>query len=134
MPPPDPSCWLPHAAPLAGPDLAKRLGLIWLLVALALQLLLDGEAYAHIGQGDIGGGFLAGIEHPIFGLVQLEPLTSTPEGVREDDVGAGVDELLVQRRHPLRAVDVPELGWLARRESHGEVVRAGGTVGEDDLA
>lgn len=25
-------------------------------------------AFAHIGQGDVGGGFLAGVEHPIFGL------------------------------------------------------------------
>jgi urease accessory protein len=25
-------------------------------------------AWAHVGQGDVGGGFVAGIEHPIFGL------------------------------------------------------------------
>jgi len=25
-------------------------------------------AFAHIGQGDIGGGFLAGVAHPVFGL------------------------------------------------------------------
>jgi len=25
-------------------------------------------ALAHVGQGDVGGGFIAGVEHPIFGL------------------------------------------------------------------
>ncbi len=25
-------------------------------------------ALAHVGQGDVGGGFVAGIEHPVFGL------------------------------------------------------------------
>jgi urease accessory protein len=31
-------------------------------------LLAPATAFAHVGQGDVGGGFLAGIEHPIFGL------------------------------------------------------------------
>jgi urease accessory protein len=35
-----------------------------LLVLLAWPLM----AWAHIGQGDIGGGFLAGVAHPVFGL------------------------------------------------------------------
>lgn len=34
-------------------------------IALLLYPLL---AFAHIGQGDIGGGFLAGVAHPVFGL------------------------------------------------------------------
>jgi len=25
-------------------------------------------AFAHVGQGDISGGFVAGVEHPVFGL------------------------------------------------------------------
>src|SRR5262245_18322619 len=37
---------------------------------LALGLLLAWPllASAHIGQGDIGGGFIAGVAHPVFGL------------------------------------------------------------------
>jgi len=34
------------------------------IVLLCYPLL----AFAHIGQGDIGGGFLAGVAHPVFGL------------------------------------------------------------------
>lgn len=36
-----------------------------LFAALCLYPLL---ALAHIGQGDIGGGFIAGVAHPVFGL------------------------------------------------------------------
>jgi urease accessory protein len=36
------------------------LALVW--------LVLPATAFAHIGQGDIGGGFLAGLSHPISGL------------------------------------------------------------------
>jgi hypothetical protein len=35
--------------------------------ALAL-LLIPALALAHVGQGDLQGGFLAGVEHPISGL------------------------------------------------------------------
>lgn len=35
------------------------------LAALSMQATI---AWAHVGQGDVSGGFLAGIEHPIFGL------------------------------------------------------------------
>jgi urease accessory protein len=31
-------------------------------------LVLPAVALAHVGQGDVGGGFVAGIEHPVFGL------------------------------------------------------------------
>jgi urease accessory protein len=31
-------------------------------------LLAPAVALAHVGQGDVGGGFVAGIEHPVFGL------------------------------------------------------------------
>lgn len=33
-----------------------------------LSLLGPAMALAHVGQGDIGGGFIAGVEHPVFGL------------------------------------------------------------------
>jgi urease accessory protein len=36
-----------------------------LFAALCLYPLL---ALAHVGQGDIGGGFIAGVAHPVFGL------------------------------------------------------------------
>lgn len=36
--------------------------------ALALCLLFPALAFAHIGQGDIGGGLVAGFKHPILGL------------------------------------------------------------------
>lgn len=36
--------------------------------ALALLLCSPALAFAHVGQGDISGGFLAGLEHPVFGL------------------------------------------------------------------
>lgn len=31
-------------------------------------MLVPALAFAHIGQGDVSGGFLAGIEHPVMGL------------------------------------------------------------------
>ena len=36
--------------------------------AFAFLLMAPALALAHIGQGDISGGFLAGLEHPVFGL------------------------------------------------------------------
>ena len=36
--------------------------------AIVFLLLAPGFAFAHIGQGDVSGGFLAGLEHPISGL------------------------------------------------------------------
>jgi urease accessory protein len=36
--------------------------------AFAFLLVSPALAFAHIGQGDISGGFLAGLEHPVFGL------------------------------------------------------------------
>jgi urease accessory protein len=44
----------------ASPQLARWLSLCWLLAPAV--------ALAHVGQGDVGGGFVAGVEHPIFGL------------------------------------------------------------------
>jgi urease accessory protein len=38
------------------------------LVAAMALLLYPLLAFAHIGQGDIGGGFIAGVAHPVFGL------------------------------------------------------------------
>jgi urease accessory protein len=35
---------------------------------LIVALLMPCIALAHVGQGDVGGGLVAGLEHPIFGL------------------------------------------------------------------
>jgi urease accessory protein len=37
-------------------------------VATIVSILLPSAAAAHVGQGDVGGGFLAGVLHPISGL------------------------------------------------------------------
>lgn len=36
--------------------------------ALVFLLMVPVLAFAHVGRGDISGGFLAGLEHPVFGL------------------------------------------------------------------
>lgn len=36
--------------------------------AFAFLLMVPALAFAHVGRGDISGGFLAGLEHPVFGL------------------------------------------------------------------
>ena len=46
---------------LSSPSAAQRAAFAFLLMVPALAL-------AHVGQGDISGGFLAGLEHPVFGL------------------------------------------------------------------
>jgi urease accessory protein len=37
-------------------------------MAFVFLVRLPVLAFAHVGQGDISGGFLAGLEHPVFGL------------------------------------------------------------------
>ena len=39
---------------------------VWSVAAAALWL--PSMAFAHVGQGDISRGFVAGVEHPLFGL------------------------------------------------------------------
>ncbi|NCZ92729.1 MAG: betaine--homocysteine S-methyltransferase, partial [Actinobacteria bacterium] len=60
----------------------------------------------------------------------LQAMTITPEGVRQDDVGAGVDELLMETDDALRVIGDPELRRLTRLETNLEIVGAGGTVSE----
>jgi urease accessory protein len=43
------------------PDTIRWMAFAYLLVSPAL-------AFAHVGQGDVSGGFLAGLEHPVTGL------------------------------------------------------------------
>ena len=87
-------------------------------------------------------GYLAGdrrcrlgqLEHSVLDAVQPEPVAIAAERIGEDDVGAGVDEALVEPGDDLRAVDVPELRRLARLQAQLEVVRPSRPVGKDNLA
>jgi len=56
------------------------------------------------------------------------------EGVGEDDVGTGLDELSVQIDDALGMIGDPELGWLTGFETDLEVVRPRGAVGEERTA
>ena len=50
---------------------------------------------------------------PILGAMQLQALAVAAERVGQDDVGDGVDELLMEGAHLLRMIGVPELGRIA---------------------
>ena len=80
------------------------------------------------------GGPLGELEHPTLGPVQFQPVTVATEGVGQDDVGAGIDELLVQRAHSVGVVGVPELRRVARTQTTFEVVRSCGAIGEQRAA
>ena len=60
--------------------------------------------------------------------MQLQALAVATERVGQDDVGARIDELLVQGAHLVGFVEVPELGWIAGAEASLEVVGAGGAI------
>ena len=61
---------------------------------------------------------------------QAEATAVGAEAVGQDDVGAGVDEALVQRANALRMRLVPKLGAIARSEAGFDQVGSGGAVGE----
>jgi hypothetical protein len=62
--------------------------------------------------------------------MQLETMSVAAERVGQDDVGASVDELLVQGTNLVGVIDVPEFRWIARTEAALEVVGASRTIGE----
>ena len=62
--------------------------------------------------------------------MQLETMAIAAERVGQDDVGAGVDELLVQGTNLVGVIDIPELRWIAGTEATLEVVGASRAVGE----
>jgi hypothetical protein len=64
--------------------------------------------------------------------MQLQTMRIAAEGVGQDDVGARVHEPLVQPRYLLGALDGPEFWRLSRRKPGLEVVRACGTVGQQN--
>lgn len=63
-------------------------------------------------------------------VVQLQAVRVAAERVGEDDVGPGIDELLVQAHHVVGSVVRPELGRFTGAEAGDHVVGAGGTVGQ----
>ena len=61
-------------------------------------------------------------------LVQHQAAAIGPETVGQNDVGAGVDEGLMQALDPVRMLGVPELWRIAGGQAHGEQVGAGRAV------
>ena len=99
------------------------------------------EPATTIGRGDasatsqaISAARLASSYDAALGLVQLEAMAVAAEGVGEDDVGAGIDELLMQRAHLVGLIDVPELRRVACTEPAFEVVGARRPVGQQRAA
>ena len=66
--------------------------------------------------------------------VQHQPAAVAAETIGQDDVGAGVDEALMQRADFVRMVVVPEFRDFARGEAHLEQIGAGRAVGEQRTA
>ncbi len=64
------------------------------------------------------------------GLVQGEAPTVAAEGVGQDDIGAGIDEHLVERLDTVGMLLVPDLRRVAGRQAHVEQIGAGGAVGQ----
>ena len=69
--------------------------------------------------------------HSSLSVVQLQAMTIATKRVREDDVGAGVDELLMEPDDTIRMIGDPELRWFTRLEADLEEVGAGGPVREE---
>ncbi|MEY9768968.1 hypothetical protein ABIA14_001245 [Sinorhizobium fredii] len=70
--------------------------------------------------------------HPVFRLVKLQPVAGAAEGIGENDIGTGVDEILMQLGDVFRLGFVPEFRRFARLEAHGEERRPGRTVGKQN--
>ena len=87
------------------------------------------------GIGD-GAGVLRGeavqLAGAILEIVQHQPAAIGAEGIGEDDVGAGIDEALVERTDRVAVRLVPQLRRIARGEAHVEQVRARRPVSEED--
>ena len=64
------------------------------------------------GPGELCRGAVE-LAHAVLGLVQLETVARTTEGIGEDDVRSGVYEALVQQLDAVGVVDIPELRCIA---------------------
>ena len=86
--------------------------------------------------GDLAGdlrGAPGQLEHAVLCVVQLETVPVAAERVGEDDVGAGIDELLMERAYLVGLVDVPELGRISGAQPPFEIVRTCCTVGKQRM-
>ena len=68
------------------------------------------------------------------GAVQGEAAPVAAKTVGQDDVGAGLDEGLMQRPDAVGVIRVPQFRALAGGEAHGEEVGAGRAVGQQGPA
>ena len=95
----------------------------------------DHRAWCRFGNlaGDLGGP-LGQFVDPALGAVQLETVAIAAEGVGQDDVGAGIDELLMQVTHLFGMIGIPELGRIAGTETTFEVVGARCAVSQQRAA
>ncbi len=83
------------------------------------------------GVGDragVLGGEPVELARAPLGPVQREAAAIAAKTVGQDDVGAGVDEGLMQRPDAVGMVGVPQFRALAGGEAHGEEVGAGRAV------
>ncbi|MNL41293.1 hypothetical protein D3C87_1636950 [compost metagenome] len=72
--------------------------------------------------------------HAILGMVQLQPVAGAAEGVGQDDVGAGIDEVLVQLGDVLGPGLVPDFRRFAGFEAHREQRGSGGAIGKKNAS
>ena len=63
--------------------------------------------------------------------MQFQTMPIAAKGVGENDVGARIDELLMEQRDALWVVGNPKLGRLARGETHFEIIGAGSTIRQE---
>ena len=80
------------------------------------------------------GGEPGELPRLVLEIVQRQPPPVTAERIGQDDIGAGIDEALVQRADAVGMGLVPQLRRVAGGEAHVEEVGAGGAVGEQRRA
>src|SRR5579863_850533 len=79
---------------------------------------------------DFGGATIE-FAHAILQRMQHEPAAIGAEAVGQDDVGARIDEIAMERGHAIRMGLVPQFRALAGGKAHGEKVRPRSAVGEE---
>ncbi len=77
-------------------------------------------------------GPLVELVDPVVGLMKLQSVACAAKGIGENDVGAGIHEVLMQLGDVVRFGLVPHLGASPRFEPHGEERRACGAIGKQN--
>ena len=91
---------------------------------------IDGAARCiGLRAGVLRGGDVE-LSHLALRIVELQAMAVAAEGIGEDDVRACLDEAAVQRAHPFRMIEIPHFRGVARFETHLEVIRARGPIGQ----